>query len=139
MLKSSRCPEKKIPSLGESLDRADSNFLDHLKDPEHFLLRHTLFSQTNHLLREYHPGSMLLSNQTPFDFWAPMVLHALYHASTLLKTLLLSCHPDDFRGWMYELRLPPKACAKLGIKPKSIDQVVTFWKALFSIQLFLFS
>lgn len=109
----------------------------HLKSPDHFLERHTLFVQANHILREYHSGVILLTNQTPFDFWQPLVLHALYHAVHLLKSLLLSCNQDDFQGWMYEFRLPPKACERMGIVPRSIEQVVIFWKALFSIRLFV--
>ena len=111
--------------------------LGFLKQPKHFLERHTLFVQVNHIIKEYHSGAILLTNQTPFDLWQPAILHALYHAINLLKSLLLTCTEDDFKGWMYEFRLPPKACERLGIRPGSIDQVVTFWKALFSIRLFI--
>lgn len=107
----------------------------HLRSPQYFVERHSLFVQANHVMGEYHAGSILLSNQTPFDLWEPMILHALYHALTLVKTLLLCCGEEDFRGWMYEFRLPPKACQHLGIRPGSLDQVITFWKALFSIRL----
>jgi len=108
-----------------------------LKHPKHFLERHALFVQANHVMREYHPGGILLTNQTPFDLWQPAILHALYHAITLLKCLLLSCTEEDFQGWMFEFRLPPKACERLGIRSGSIDQVITFWRALFSIRLFV--
>jgi hypothetical protein len=112
------------------------SFFNHLKNPDFFLERHSLFVQANHVMGEYHAGSILLSNHTPFELWEPLVMHALYHASTLLKSLLLSSNPEDFQGWMYEFRLPPKACHHLGIRPGSIDQIVTFWKALFSVRLF---
>lgn len=108
-----------------------------LKEPDHFLERHALFVQTNHILKEYHSGFIALTNQTPFEFWQPVVLHALYHATNLLKSLLLSCQTDDFQGWMYDFRLPPKACERLGIRHGSIDQIVMFWKALFSVRLFM--
>ena len=111
------------------------NLMSRLAKADHHLERHALFVQCNHLIREFHSGAVLLSNQTPKIFWSQIIQRALKISVGLVGNLIARCGEHDFEGWMFEFRLPAKVCLKFNVRPGSIDQVVLFWKILSAVHL----